>query len=73
MKLDALIPLAASVVGCYLILRSGYLRAVLLAPFRRRAQEVRIADITLELDFESRVIKPDRELEPHRHRAHLGS
>jgi hypothetical protein len=70
MKLDALIPLCAAVVGCYLILRSGYLRAVVLAPFRRHSGRVTVVVDALEFDFEPHAAATP---EYHRHRAHLNS
>jgi hypothetical protein len=74
-KLDALVPVIASIVGIYLIFRSGYLRAVLTAPFHRPARHRTVVVDTLELDFEARPLAAHngRELEPHRHRAHLHS
>ena len=76
MKIDALVPVLASVVGIYLTLRSGYLRAVLAAPFRRarRHRPLLVVD-ALEFDFDAVPVTtaPQRELEPHRHSARLHS
>ena len=69
MKLDALIPLVASVTGGYLILRSGYLRAVLLAPFRQ-APGPSATQLAIEIepgfDFIELRTSPEPERQPNR-------
>ena len=55
MKPEALVPIIASAVGVYLILRSGYLRAVLRAPFRRASDR----QLVIPLDESTR--EPSRQ------------
>jgi hypothetical protein len=68
MRPDVLVPLAATVLGCYLVLRSGYLRAVLFGPIRRTAT----VDGQLVMPMDVPPVTPEPEPEPERERHHAG-